>query len=126
MTSQLLRRWCEFILGCCAALASGSTFAADGQESRALAAGSDSLPSPWNHQDIGAVEVRGSASLRHGGFPIKGTPAPRGARGPRGRGFSRTGAAWPVGGPTGVFFSLGPLLGAPEKWGPPRWWGLAL
>src|ERR1051325_2217058 len=73
MTSQLLRRWCEFILGCCAALASGSTFAADGQESRALAAGSDSLPSPWNHQDIGAVEVKGSASVSNGVFAIKGT-----------------------------------------------------
>jgi hypothetical protein len=68
-----LVHWLTFILGCCIAFASGSTFAADGKEPRSLANASDSLPSPWNHQDIGAVEVKGSASFDKSVFTIKGT-----------------------------------------------------
>jgi len=39
----------------------------------AVAADLSSLPSPWQHQDIGAVEVKGSASEANGVFTLQGT-----------------------------------------------------
>lgn len=36
-------------------------------------AGAWELPSPWQHQDIGAVEVTGNASAADGVFTLKGT-----------------------------------------------------
>jgi len=37
------------------------------------AADSPALPSPWQHQDIGAVQVAGSATAAEGVFTLKGT-----------------------------------------------------
>src|SRR5205814_8142453 len=31
------------------------------------------LPAPWKHQDIGAVEVKGTAAFHNGGFTLKGS-----------------------------------------------------
>jgi len=39
----------------------------------ALAAEDETLPGGWKHGDIGAVEVKGSASLAQGVFNLKGT-----------------------------------------------------
>ncbi len=36
-------------------------------------ANSEDLPSPWQHQDIGAVEIAGSAGFSDGVFTLKGT-----------------------------------------------------
>jgi regulation of enolase protein 1 (concanavalin A-like superfamily) len=39
----------------------------------AFSAETDTLPRPWKHQDVGAVEVKGSAGFSRGIFTIKGT-----------------------------------------------------
>ena len=41
--------------------------------SRAHAAEPAALSGPWNHQDIGAVELKGSAAIDQGVFTLKGT-----------------------------------------------------
>ena len=33
----------------------------------------ETLPAPWKHQDIGAVEVKGTAAFHDGGFTLKGS-----------------------------------------------------
>jgi regulation of enolase protein 1 (concanavalin A-like superfamily) len=40
---------------------------------QAFSAEPGALPGPWKHQDVGAVEVKGSASFNRGVFTIKGT-----------------------------------------------------
>ena len=40
---------------------------------KSQAAEPESLPAPWKHQDIGAVEVKGTAAFHDGGFTLKGS-----------------------------------------------------
>ncbi len=40
---------------------------------RAQAAEPDSLVDPWQHQDVGVVEVKGSAAFAKGVFTLRGT-----------------------------------------------------